>query len=683
MKNTNTEFAEEKDVSGPGTAIRGQASEPCIWRPAILAGLLILLSVVVYLPALHCGFIWDDDLYVTQNPMLTDTNGLHEIWFSAHTQSQYFPLVYTTLRFERDLWGLNPLGFHLVNILLHGLNAALVWMILLRLRVPGAWLAAAIFAFHPVGVETVAWIAELKNVESLLFYLLALLAWMKFIEPSDRSRWLYYGLALASYVLALFAKTTACTLPAAMLLVLWLRGLPINRARIVQILPFLGIGLGMGLLTVWWEKHLGDFREGFDIAFNFAQRLLIAARALWFYVGKLIWPANLTISYPLWRIDIASPAQYIPVAGCAAVGVALWIWRKRIGRGAIAGVIFFVAALSPLLGFIVEGSFHYSYVADHYQYNASIGLIAIFAAVVSRWLAASRIWLPFQAALLLLLGVLTWRQCAPYHDLETLWRDTLAKNPDSWVAHHNLGVVLFEHGQLDEALEQYRAALSLHPNGDAEQGDLGTALLEKGNYPEAIQHLELAVAINPKLFQAQNSLGLAYSKTGDYDRAVAHYRQALQLDPNALGALMNLGSVLKRQGKLNDSIETYRTAVQRFPAEPEPSRRLAAVLYQDGRFTEVIETCRQGLQVAPNDTRLWLALGNSFLAETNYVEAANSYQKVLLVEPDNAGVHYNMGIVLGLQGKPDAERRELTESLRLDPNFSPAKQELLLLNLRK
>lgn len=676
--NTATECTERRRASGSDSTNDG-------WMryPVVLAGLLVLLSVVVYLPALRCGFIWDDDLYVTQNSMLTDANGLQEIWFSTHTQSQYFPLVYTTLRFERELWGLNPMGFHLVNILLHGLNAVLVWMILLRLQVPGAWLAAAIFALHPVEVETVAWVAELKNVESLLFYLLALLAWIKFIEPAEQRRWSFYLLALASYVFALFAKTTACTLPAAMVLVLWLRGLPINRARIVQILPFVGIGLGMGLLTVWWEKHLGDYKEGFDVAFNFVQRLLIAARALWFYAGKLIWPANLTIIYPLWRINTASLVQYIPVAGCAAAGIALWIWRERIGRGVIAGVIFFVAALSPLLGFIVEGSFHYTYVADHYQYNASIGLIAIFAACMSRWLAPSRIWLPFQAALLLLLGVLTWRQCAPYHDLESLWRDTLAKNPDSWMAHHNLGVVLFECGQLDEAMEQYQAAVALYPNGDAEQSDLGTAWLEMGNYPEAIQHLESAVAINPKLFQAQNSLGLAYSKTGDYDRAVAHYREALQLDPNALGVLMNLGSVLKRQGKLDDAIETYRVAVKRFPTELEPSRRLASVLYQKGEFAEAIEVCRQGLQLASNDTELWLALGNSYLAQTNYVAAGDSYQKVLQMEPDNAGVHYNMGIVLGLQGKPDAERRELSESLRLDPNFSPAKQELLLLNLQK
>ncbi len=650
---------------------------------AVLAGLLILLSVAAYLPALHCGFIWDDDIYVTQNAMLTDANGLHEIWFSAHTQSQYFPLVYTTLRFERELWGLNPVGYHLVNVLLHGLNAALVWVVLRRLQVPGAWLAAAIFALHPVQVETVAWVAELKNIESLLFYLLALLAWINFTEPGEKIQWQYFGLALGSYLLALFAKTTACTLPAAMILVLWLRGQKMDRLRTVQVLPFLVIGLAMGLVTVWWEKHLGDYQESFGLAFTFMQRVLIASHALWFYAGKLLWPVNLTISYPRWDINTADPIQYLPVAGCIAVAIALWIWRKQIGRGVIAGVIFFVAALSPLLGFIIEGSFHYTYVADHYQYNASIGLIAIFAALAMRWLASYRIEQPFQMTLLLLLAVLTWRQCAPYHDAETLWRDTLVKNPSSWMAHHNLGIALFERGQLDDALKEYQQAVALYPNGDREQSDLGTALLEKGRYPEAIQHLEAAVTINPKLFQAQNSLGLAYSKTGDYDRAVTHFREASQLDTNALGVVINLGSALNRQGRTDEAIETYRTAAKRFPAETEPIYRLMAILSQKQDYAGVIEACKQGLRFTPTNADLWLALGNAYLAQNNYDEAADSYQKALLLDPKNAGIHYNLGITLGLQGNKNAERQQLIESLRLNPDFSPARQELLLLTAPK
>lgn len=344
-------------MSSSDVASSGERRRVWTRHLGVLAGLLVLLALIAYLPALHGGFIWDDDLYVTQNSMLTDKDGLHEIWFSAHTQSQYFPLVYTTFRFERELWGLNPFGFHVVNVLLHGLNAVLVWIVLRRLLAPGAWLAAAIFALHPVEVETVAWVAELKSIESLFFYLLALLAWMEFTEHTGRPRWYYYALALVSFLLALLAKTTACTLPAAMVLVLWLRGQRFDWLRLVQLLPFLAIGLAMGLLTVWWEKHLGDYNESFGLAFSFMQRFLIATRALWFYAGKLIWPVNLTIIYPRWDINTASPAQYIPATGGIVVAIALWVWREKIGRRPIAGVIFLWRLFHPCWVLLLKAVF--------------------------------------------------------------------------------------------------------------------------------------------------------------------------------------------------------------------------------------------------------------------------------------------------------------------------------------
>jgi tetratricopeptide (TPR) repeat protein len=652
-------------------------------HPAVLAGVLMLLVVLAYLPALRCGFIWDDDAYVTQNPMLTAPNGWREIWFSAHTQSQYFPLVYTTFRLERDLWGLNPFGFHLVNVVLHGANAVLVWMVLWRLRAPGAWLAAAVFALHPVQVETVAWVTELKNIESLFFYLLSLLAWMKFTERSDPQRWRYYALGLTIYLLALFAKTTACTLPVAMVLVLWLQGRRFAWSRAVQILPFLFIGFAMGLVTVWWEKHLGNYSENFGLSFTIPQRVLIAGRALWFYAAKLIWPAGLTFSYPRWEIHVTDPWQYLPVAGCMAVALLLWMGREKIGRGVIAGIVFFAAALSPLLGFVIEYTFHYSFVADHYQYNASIGLIAIVAALAWHGLGKTDFWRPFQAALLLVLGVLTWHQCGPYRNLETLWRDTVAKNPGSWMAHHNLGIELFEQGRIDEALEQYQAAVALYPDGDLEQSDLGAALLEKGHYPEAIQHLEKALALNPKLQPAENNLALAYSDLGDADQAIVHFRKALALDPNALGTYLNLGSQLRLSGKLDEAVQCYREAARRFPAEVEPLRRLARVLLEQGQSVPAAEACRQALQLAPNNSELWLDLGNACFAQKDYEGAAAGFRKALQINPASAGLHYNRGVVLGLQGKPEAERQELMEAVRLQPDYPDAIRQLIMLNNRK
>jgi tetratricopeptide (TPR) repeat protein len=661
----------------PSQPLPKRGSESSDWwcHPATLAALLILLVVAAYLPALRAGFIWDDDAYVTQNPTLTDPHGLREIWFSTHKQSQYFPLVYTTFRLEHALWGFNPLGYHLVNVLLHSLNAVLVWLVLKRLQIPAAWLAAAIFALHPVQVESVAWVTELKNIESLLFYLLAVLAWFKFDELPAPARWFYYALALAAYLPALFAKSTACTLPAALVLVFWLRNRRFSWAWIPQILPFLFLGIGLGALAVWWEGHLGNFNQDFDVSLNLWQRALLAGRALWFYAGKLVWPADLAFSYPHWDINLTDPWQYLPVAGCVALTGLIWRCRLKIGRAPVAGLVFFVAALSPLLGFFMEYTFRYSYVADHYQYNASIGLLAIAAAVLVRMLAGTGFVPVVSGVLLLVLGGLTWQQCGAYQNFETLWRDTVAKNPASWMAHHNLGIELSLQGKTDQALQEYQASVALHPGGDVEQGDLGGTLLLEGRIAEAIPHLQAALTVNPKLFAAQNDLALAYAKAGELDQAAAHFALALQLT-NSPGTLMNFGSVQERLGKLDEAIQCYRQVTTQCPTQAVAWHRLATALSTAGHADQAVATYQRGLQFAPADTSLLLGLGNAYAFQTNYSGAETCFRDALKADPASAGLHYNLAVMLGLEGKPDAERKELQLTLQLNPNFSAARQQL-------
>src|SRR5438309_10758800 len=272
-------------------------------RGAIAFALVLaVLTILVYRPAWNGGFLWDDDVYITTNELLTAPDGLRRIWFSFDSPSQYFPLVYTMFRVEHAFWGLNPTGYHWVNLLLHVANALLVWGVLARLKVPGAWLAGAIFALHPVQVESVAWITERKNVLMGFFFLLTLLAWVAFVDERTKRRWCFYGLALILYVLALSAKTTACTLPAALLLILWLQKKPISWQRTFEILPFLVLGLAMGLLAMWWEHyHQGTSRAAIPFL-SPVDRVLVASRAVWFYVSKLIWPSNLTFIYPKWNI---------------------------------------------------------------------------------------------------------------------------------------------------------------------------------------------------------------------------------------------------------------------------------------------------------------------------------------------------------------------------------------------
>jgi tetratricopeptide (TPR) repeat protein len=727
-----------------------------------LPGLVIIVVVfVAYGPALRAGFVWDDDKYVTDNPMLTAPDGLRQIWFSAHTQSQYFPLVYTTFKVERMLWGLNPLGYHLVNVLLHGLNAVLAWGVLRRLRLPGAWLAAAIFALHPVQVESVAWVTELKNLESLFFSLLALLAWLNVVEASqevgkdafhrgpDNSGkpgrggtrpyrvgavsgfWPWYLLALGAYLLALFAKTTACTLPAALVLLVWLRGQRLSWRRTAQIVPFVLLGLAMGLVSIWWEGNLGSYNRGLGLSFTFLERALIASRGLWFYAGKLLWPVNLAFSYPRWEISAAKPLQYIPLAGCVVVAAALWVWRRRLGLGVIAGVLFFVASLAPLLGFISNYTFQYSFVADHYQYVASIGLIAVFAgAIAARWGKAppapstrpapnlvrtrstasltspgmngtrwnaslpspkegswGRRWprlLPgmLTALLLAVLGCLTWRQCGAYLNSETLWRDTLAKNPSSWMAHHNLAMDLQERGALDEAAEHYRAAIALNPRHTMALNNLGLIEAGKRDLAAAVEHYEAALAVEPDFALAHNNLALALARRGDYEGAVKHLRRALEIEPRMLGAMMNLGDVLKAQGQQQAALETYRKAAALFPTEPGPLRSLAALLLEKGRGDEAVAAYRQGLKAAPDRPDLLLGLSGVLAAQTNYTEAATCCQRVLAADPDNAAAHCSLGELLARQDRVVEARKEFQEALRLQPDSAEAIRQLILLSLR-
>jgi hypothetical protein len=325
-------------------------------RAWLLGLLLVVATLLAYQPAWQAGFIWDDDEYVTDNPLLTAPDGLKRIWFSLDSPSQYFPLTYTVFRIERSLWGLNPAGFHWVNILLHAANALLVWRLLRRLSVPGAWLAAAIFALHPVQVESVAWITELKNVLSLFFFLLAMRAWVEFVEDRPKPLWRFYALALMSCALALFSKTTACTLPAALLLVLWLKGKPIDRFRLAQMIPFLAMGAGMGLVTVWWERyHQGT--QGVRFSYGLVERLLIASHAVWFYLGKLVWPVNLIFSYPRWTINAADPLAYGWLAAGLGLGIAIYVARRSAGRGVEVAALFYVTTLGPLLGFIMLYTF--------------------------------------------------------------------------------------------------------------------------------------------------------------------------------------------------------------------------------------------------------------------------------------------------------------------------------------
>ncbi len=615
-----------------------------LWLFAII---LVVATILLYRQAWNGGFIWDDDYYVTKNYLLTSPDGLWRIWFSLESPSQYFPLTYTTFRLERAVWGLNPTGYHWINILLHATNALLLWRLLAQLQVPGGWLAAGIFALHPVQVESVAWITERKNVLMGFFFLLTLLAWVRFIDERGQRRWRFYRLALIFYLLALCSKSTACTLPAALFLILWLRGKTINWRRALQIVPFIVLGLAMGLIAIWWERyHIGT--RGPMFALGPLERLITASHAVWFYLGKLFWPTKLIFIYPQWTIEPNNLFAYIWLVAGIAMCAAIYFARRYVGRSVEVAAAFFVATLGPVLGFIMLYTFRYTFVADHYQYLASIGPIALVSAglvKLSQWLQLGPRFLTTVSILsLAALGILTWRQSTPYRDSQTLWQTTIDRNPACWMAENNLGAdllhtgdidaaithfekslqlrpnyteprcnlanALLRKGQTDAAMDEARVALNLNPNEPEAHGVLGTVLMTKGELDAAIAHFSKALEVRPNDSNAHYDLAIALLDKHDTGRAIAHYQKAIELQPDYVEALVNLAWILATSpdpGVRNapKAVELAERA-SHLTADTNPLvlRTLAAAYANNNSFDKALETSRRALQLAQEQHNL-------------------------------------------------------------------------------
>jgi tetratricopeptide (TPR) repeat protein len=536
---------------------------------------LLGATLIAYLPALNGRLLWDDDAHVTK-PALQSFEGLWRIWFQLGATQQYYPLLHSAFWIEHRLWGDAVTGYHLVNVVLHAAAACLVVMIVRRLSLPGAWLAGFVFALHPVCVEAVAWISEQKSTLSAVFYLGSALAYLHFDETRRRSRYL---LALGLFVLALLTKTVTATLPAALLVVLWWRRGRLEWKR--DVLPLLGwfpLGAAAGLFTAWVEKRFVG-AEGADYTLTVAQRFLLAGRAICFYAAKLAWPVNLTFTYPRWTINPGQWWQYLFPAG-VVVAVAVLCLLARRNRGPLAGFLIFSGTLFPVLGFLNVYPFRYSWVADHFQYLACLGVIVPAACALAG--AAVRIPLikthgaAFAAMLLVVPGVLTWRQCGMYGDAETLYRETLQRNPASYMAHVNLGNLLLERpGRLPDAIAEYEAALRIRPDNAEAHNSLGAALMRTpGRVADAIAEFETALRSKPDYAEAHNSLGSALMQTpGRSADGIAEFETALRLRPDYVEAHVNLGNaLLDIPGRRQDAIAEFETALLIQP-DFEPARQ--------------------------------------------------------------------------------------------------------------
>ena len=625
------------------------------------------MTIFAYRPTWHGGFLWDDDAYIINNELLTAPDGWQRIWFSLDSPSQYFPFTYSTFRIEHALWGLDTTGYHWVNLLLHVGNALLVWAVLARLKVPGSWLAAAIFALHPVQVESVAWITERKNVLMGFFFLLTLLAWIAFVDKRSRRPWMFYCLALISYVLALSAKATACTLPAALFLILWLQKKPITMRRFIQIVPFVVLGIGMGLLAVWWERYHQGTNRGVFTFLSPMERILVASRAVWFYLSKIFWPSNLTFIYPRWNISPADLIDYIWLLAGIAACVAIYFIRRYFGRSVEVAAAFFVATLTPVLGFIMLFTFRYTFVADHYQYLACIGPIALASAGIvtlsDRFTHYRAVIVSAALLVVASFGTLTWRQAATYSDIETLWRTTLARNPECWMAHTNIGIVFLQQGKIDDAIAHYRLALQMQADSWDAEYNLGTALVAKGQVDEAILHCERAVGMRPTDPDAQVSLGNALFAKGRIDEAIAHYQKAITAQPDHFLARYSLGHALLEKGELEGAIQVCRSALLLRPSDADCQTTLAIALEEKGNPTEAIQHYQKALELAPKSISTLTNLA-WLLATSQDASLRNGAKAIELATQADRLVGGTNTLVLRTLAAAYAENGEFTNAIR-------------------
>lgn len=558
--------------------------------------------------------MWDAEA-VTHNPLLRTLDGLWRIWLRPgenRYETYYWPLTYSAFWAQYQIWGLHTLGYHLVNVLLHAGNSVLAALVLERLGVRGAWLAGALFALHPVHAESVAWIVELKDVLSANLYLLAFLAYLRWEErrghlarsltPKARNPW--YAAALGLFVLSLLAKSAAVSLPAVIAIALWWKRRSQGEAEaggqtralgrdMLCLLPFFATAAIMAGACLF----LTAGRRQFVPDLSLVERALNSAHAVWFYLGKLFWPVDLMLVYPKWS---AGAADSLPYAGAlAALLLGLWAARRRIGAGPLAAILCFIVTLAPALGIVPFGFMHYySFVADRFQYLASLPVLALIAEGLALWYghdagAAAdgrdaraarsvaenprRIAALGAALLLLSLGVLTWRQAQLWGGAEDFWYYQYAQNPRAYGVLNNLGMALESKGRMREAMAAYRKSVTEDPANPQGFLNLGAMLADAGRTDDAIQFYRDALRIDPRMPQAHNNLALALKRQGKAAEARKHFEQAVALDPLYANAWTNLGALLQEAGETGKAAHAFQMALRADPANPLAHRNLAAI----------------------------------------------------------------------------------------------------------
>jgi len=595
---------------------------PKRWKFAKVAA-IILAAVLPYLPALRGGFVWDDEPLITANPLLRTPSGLAEIWSGSRT-ADYFPVTNTVFWIEHHLFGDNPTGYHALNILLQAANALLLWRVLRRLQIPGAFLTALIFAIHPVHAESVAWISELKNVLSMFFFLISGLLFLGIEDQRILNRALAYSASLVAFLLALLSKTQVVFLPVALLLCAWWRDSTFDPKReskdnslrfqreIARTVPFFVIALVFGLITIWFQNR--GIGEEEIILGPFTRRLTNAGLAIWWYAKQVFAPVRLMAVYPQWRFDAPALVEWLPLT--ALIGALLLVWRRHY-RGLLFAFAYFIVALLPVIGTVRmlyprSGAL----VADHLQYFANISLIALFSAGVARLWSTRRREVRIVTGTIIfvlfaLMGSYTWVRAGVYRDEQTFWQDNFSKNPNTWQGHNRVGQLLFS----------------------------------QEKFAEALPHFERAVQLKPELADNYNLLGLVYCRLQRFEEGIAQYRKGLQLKEERPSTAQSASMATMRVNLAN------------------------ALTLTGNSFNDLARAASDQGDIAA-------AQADAKEMNARFNEAVEQYEKALAIEPEHPAIHRNLGILLSQMGRNEEAIVHLRKVLQLVPNEPSARETL-------
>ena len=634
-------------------------------RALLAAAALVVLGLGVLRPVLAGGWLWDDEREVTANRILKAPGALAAAW-AGRAGPDYFPLKTSVQWLEWRAWGARPAGYHALSLALHLASALLVWRLLRRLGARWAWLGGALFAVHPLGVESVAWAAELKNTLSLPFFLLALAAWLDWDEAYRPSA---YARALFFFLAALLAKSSVIMLPAVLLLFAWWKRGRIGARDLAGAAPFFGVSLVLGLVTLRFQHHVAI--GGWVIAGgSAAERLVRAALSLGFYLQKSVVPAALS---PLYAPDVVSATllHFLPFLALLALASLCWVRRATWGRHGLLALGFFIFNLLPVIGLADMSYMRYSWVADHFAYLAVIGIAGLGAAALGAWGAKAPVWAGIAATLLVAAFALESNSYARvFHDSGTLWTHVLKLDPGSWTAEDHLGEVEVQAGRFPAAIARYAEAVRLKPDLPEAHSSLGYTLLLGGRPAEALAELREAIRLG--YFKAHTNLGNALAQLGDVPGAIAEQEKALEFQPDSPDVEVNLANALTQANRVAAALPHYERALQLDPDFPEGRYDWAIALLQANRLPEADAQLGLAAQEAPGTARIWNQWGAVLAQEGRLPDAADRFAHAVQLEPNSAGNHANLGSVLLQEGQLPEAIRQLEAAVKLDPSLTTA-----------